>query len=95
LPQQQPNQQPTSGVQANVDQGWVPLGTEFSQTVNIRDVGSVDYLYANLLVAAILAMLGFGLVVAIYALIYRAVGPSYLGPLDAEPIRRRPPRRKK
>jgi hypothetical protein len=82
-------------VQANVSQGWVPLGTELAQTVNIPNVGSVDYLFANLLVAGILAMLGFGLIVAIYALVYRAVGPSLLGPLDAEPIRRKPPKRKK
>ena len=82
-------------VQANVSQGWVPIDAEFSQTVNIPNVGSVQYLYANLLLAVILAMLGFGLLVAIYALVYRAVGPSYLGPLDAEPIRRKPPRRKK
>jgi hypothetical protein len=81
-------------VQANVSQGWVPLGTELAQTVNIPNVGSFEYLFANLLVAGILAMLGFGLIVAIYALIYRAVGPSQLGPLDAEPIRRRPAKRK-
>jgi len=81
-------------VQANLSQGWVPIGTELAQTVNIPNVGSIDYLFANLLVAAILAMLGFGLLVAIYALVYKAVGPSYLGPLDADPIRRRPKKRK-
>jgi len=82
-------------VQANVSQGWVPISYELSRTVNIPNVGSFDYLFANLLVAAILALLGFGLIVAIYSLVYRAVGPSQLGPLDAEPIRRRPPKRKK
>jgi hypothetical protein len=82
-------------VQANVSQGWVPLGTELAQTVTIPNIGSFEYLFANLLVAGILAMLGFGLVVAIYALVYRAVGPSQLGPLDAEPIRHKPPKPKK
>ena len=82
-------------VQANVSQGWVPIGSELSQTVNIPNVGSFDYLFANLLVAGILAMLGFGLMVAIYSLIYKAVGPSQLGPLDAETIRRKPTKRKK
>lgn len=82
-------------VQANLSQGWVPIGSELSQRVTIPNVGSFDYLFANLLVAGILAMLGFGLIVAIYALVYRAVGPSHLGPLDAEPIRRSPQKRKK
>lgn len=82
-------------VQANVSQGWVPIGTELAQTVTIPNVGSFKYLFANLLVAGILAVLGFGLIVAIYSLIYKAVGPSQLGPLDAEPIRHKPPKLKK
>ncbi len=76
-------------VQANVSQGWVPISAELARSVNIPNVGSFEYLFANLLVAAILAMLGFGLLVAIYSLVYRAVGPSRLGPLDADPIRRK------
>lgn len=76
-------------VQANVSEGWVPLSADLTRPVTIPNIGSFDYLFANLLVAAVLAMLGFGLLVAIYALIYRMVGPSHLGPLDAEPIRRK------
>jgi hypothetical protein len=76
-------------VQANVSQGWVPISAELARPVNIPNVGSFEYLFANLMVAAALAMLGFGLLVAIYALVYRAVGPSRLGPLDADPIRRK------
>ena len=82
-------------VQANVSQGWIPISSELYQRVNIPNVGSFENLFANLLVAALLALLGFGLIVAIYSLIYKAVGPSQLGPLDAEPIRRKPPQRKK
>jgi hypothetical protein len=82
-------------VQANVSQGWVPISAELARPVTIPNVGSFEYLFANLLVAAVLAMLGFGLLVAIYSLVYRAVGPSRLGPLDADPIRRKPANRKK
>ena len=82
-------------VQANVSQGWVPISAELARPVTIPNVGSFEYLFANLMVAAVLAMLGFGLLVAIYSLVYRAVGPSQLGPLDAEPIRRKPVKRKK
>ncbi len=76
-------------VQANVSQGWVPISAELARPVNIPNVGSFEYLFANLMVAAVLAMLGFGLLVAIYSLVYRAVRPSRLGPLDADPIRRK------
>ena len=82
-------------VQVDLKQGWVPVAPELAQTVTIPNVGSFEYLYINLLVATLLAMLGFGLIVAIYALVYKAVGPPQLGPLDAEPIRHRPPQRKK
>ena len=82
-------------VQANVKQGWVLMSSEFTRTINIPNVGSFDYLFANLLAAVILALLGFGLLVAIYSLVYRVVGPSRLGPLDADTIRQKPTRRKK
>jgi phosphotransferase system glucose/maltose/N-acetylglucosamine-specific IIC component len=82
-------------VQANVSAGWVPMSYEFTQTVTIPKVGSFEYLFANLLVAVALAMLGFGVVVAIYSLVYRIVGPPRLGPLDADPIRKKPSSRKK
>jgi hypothetical protein len=50
---------------------------------------TISHLYANLLVTAILLLVGFGVVMVIYAIIYSMMGPKRLGPLDAPPIRRK------
>jgi hypothetical protein len=50
---------------------------------------TVPHLYANLLVSAIILLVGFGVVMVIYAIIYNMMGPKRLGPLDAPPIRRK------
>lgn len=71
-------------VQENTEQGWIPFPVELMRTVTIRNIGSVDHLYATLLVAFVLAMLGFSFMVFLYSFLYRIVGPPRLGPLDAE-----------
>jgi len=48
----------------------------------------VEHLYGNLAVGVILMMLGFGLLMVFYSIMFRMMGPSRLGPLDAKPIRR-------
>jgi hypothetical protein len=50
---------------------------------------TVSHLYANLMVTALLLLVGFGLVMVIYAMIYSMMGPKRIGPLDAPPIRRK------
>jgi hypothetical protein len=72
-------------VQANVEQGWLPMPAELTRSVQILDYGSVDYLFANLLVAALLSILIFTVMFAFYSLLYRSVGPSQYGPMDAPP----------
>jgi hypothetical protein len=49
----------------------------------------VPHLYANLLGAGLILLIGFGLVMVIYAIIYSMMGPKRIGPLDAPPIRRK------
>lgn len=49
----------------------------------------IPQLYGNLMVTALLLLVGFGVVMVIYAIIYSVMGPKRLGPLDAPPIRRR------
>jgi hypothetical protein len=80
-------------VQENNAQHWIPLPAEMLQTVAIPNLTSVDHLYANLLIAGILTFLGFGLIYAIYAIVYHFVGPSPYGPLDAPPVRYRKKKR--
>ncbi len=50
---------------------------------------TVPHLYANLMASALILLVGFGIVMVIYAIIYSMMGPKRLGPLDAPPIRRR------
>jgi len=82
-------------VQENNTQHWIPMPAEMLQTVAIPNLTSVDHLYANLLIAGILTFLGFGLVYAIYAFVYRIVGPPQYGPLDAPPAEYRNRKKKR
>lgn len=82
-------------VQANVEQAWVPMPPELTRSVQILDFGSVDYLFANLLVAGLLTILIFSVMFAFYSLLYRSVGPSKYGPMDAPPDDYRRKKRKR
>ena len=74
-------------VQANMEKKWIPFPTELMRTVTIPNIGSFNHLFATLLVAFVLAMLGFALIVFLYSFMYRIVGPPRLGPLDAMEVR--------
>lgn len=76
-------------VQANRTQHWLPVPRDLAATIAIPFVGRIPYLYANLLTAGVLSLLGFGALMVIYSLLYRVVGPPSLGPQDAPPIRRK------
>lgn len=80
-------------VQENFKRGWVPVPAEFVKTVTLPRIGSFPHLYATLLTMLLLMFIGFGALMILYAIMYRFLGPSYLGPLDAPP--ERPPRRKR
>ena len=76
-------------VQMDKKNGWIPIPREFAVTVTIPLVNyRVPYLWANLIVAFVLAMLGFAVLISLYSLAYRAVGPRG-SPLDAPPQRRK------
>jgi hypothetical protein len=74
----------------NLRQGWVRVPAELARTVGVPGIGPVPHLYANLLLALVLAFLGFGLLVSFYTLVFRVLGagPPKLGPQDAPPARR-------
>ncbi|HEX7974486.1 MAG TPA: hypothetical protein VF498_08775 [Anaerolineales bacterium] len=80
-------------VQTNLMQGWIFLPRELIHTVTLPLVGPVPFLLANLLTALLLSLLGFGVLTLLYTLVYKMVGPSRYGPLDAPP-ERRPNRRR-
>jgi hypothetical protein len=79
-------------VEMNTVESWVPSPAVIMRTVTIPIVHfSVPHLYANMLAAGVLILISYAGLMVLYALVYSIVGPSKLGPLDAEPVRR-PPR---
>jgi hypothetical protein len=81
-------------VKANLTARWLPTPRELAQTITIPYLGSIPYLFANLLVAAVLMLAGFGALTILYSLMYRIIGPPRYGPLDAPPERYRSRRRR-
>lgn len=81
-------------VQANLEQHWLPTPRDLAKPVSLPILGEVEYLYANLLVAAVLSVVGFAVLTSLYALLYSMVGPPRYGPLDSPPVRRPPKRRR-
>lgn len=81
-------------VEENLQQKWLPIPREFAQAVTIPMIGTFPYLYANLLVAAVLSLIGFGILTVLYSFIYSLLGPSRYGPLDSPPVRSAPEKAK-
>ena len=83
-------------VQYDMKTGFFPIPFDLTRTVTIPlsryfPINNlvVPNLYANLMVSALLLLVGFGAVMVIYAIIYSMMGPKRLGPMDAPPIRRK------
>jgi len=81
-------------VKANFSQHWVPVPADLAQTVYLPIIGGVPNLYALLIVTAVLALFGYGLMTIIFSIFYGMVGPPRYGPLDAPPVRQGPRRRR-
>jgi hypothetical protein len=79
-------------VRENLVQQWLPVPGLLARTVVLPYFGSVPYFFMTIIMTAVLAIVGFGLMTAVYALLYRLLGPSRFGPLDAPPVRGRPKR---
>ncbi len=76
-------------VEANRQAKWMTVPAELMRTISIPTLSlKIPHLWANLLAAAVLALLGFGVVMIIYAIIYSIIGPDKYSPLDSPPVRR-------
>lgn len=82
-------------VQENARQKWVPIPTELSQSINLPIFGTVESFLAVMVVALLLALIGFGAVTIIYSLVYSLIGPPRYGPQDAPPIYNKPNNRRR
>lgn len=81
-------------VRLNIEQRWVLLPAELMQTTTIPNLISVPHLFANLAVALVLLVIGYGILVILYSALYSMVGPGRYGPMDAPPPRRRKTRKR-
>jgi hypothetical protein len=70
-------------MQANSSQGWIGIPGGLSRPINTQLLGAVTY--ADLSATVILIIIGFGLLTALYALLYGLFGPPKYGPLDVPP----------
>jgi hypothetical protein len=75
-------------VDANNGKHWITVPPELAQNVVLPVIGGVPNLYANLVLTVLFILLGYSIVMVVYAIIYRMMAPPRLGPLDAPPIRR-------
>lgn len=81
-------------VDANNQQGWLPVPMILRQVVSLPFIGSVPYLGARLLTSGVLMIIGFAVLMILYSMLYKIIGPPQYGPLDAPPQGRPPGRRR-
>ncbi len=74
-------------VEANYINGWVPMPAEFATAVAIPYIGTIQNLYANLVVGVVLLVIGYGILTILYSILYSVMGPPKYGPTDAPPPR--------
>lgn len=83
-------------VALNLQNAWFNMPRDLAKTEYLPVINiPVEHLYGNLLVGAVLTILGFGLLMIFYAIISNLMGPPRYGPTDAPPIRRHPNKRKR
>ena len=85
-------------VELKIENKWLvkylPVPRDLNNTVRIPEflmlpIDEIEHFYADLLVTGILLLLGFALIMVIYAMMYSMVGPKR-SPLDSPPIRSSP-----
>jgi hypothetical protein len=74
-------------VRANQANHWVKIPAELMKTIKLPFVGSAPHLFATLAGTLVLMAVGFGVLMILYAALYRVSGPSMHSPLDAPPER--------
>jgi len=80
-------------VHENLVNKWVDLPPELTGFLVIPYLG-VRVFFAEIAATLLFMFIGYGILVLIYSIMYRIVGPPRYGPLDSPPIRRQSTRRK-
>ena len=76
-------------VEANKVENWYPIPYDLTGPANM------PFLYAKLLVAAVIAVGVFGAFTIVYLIVYGLMGPPRYGPMDAPPQRRKPSQKRR
>lgn len=76
-------------VRENLKQNWVQLPSEMLGSFAIPSMGTIYF--ADVVVALGLLFIIFAIFTLAYALVYRLIGPSFYGPMDAPP----PPKKRR
>ena len=79
-------------IRENTENNWVSLPRELTVSYVIPYLG-FRINFADIAATILLMFIGFGVLVVIYAFIYRLIGPPRYGPLDSPPIKRKPRKR--
>jgi len=76
-------------VEMNSQEGWYRIPRDLMTRFVVPGVNFVvPHLYATLLAGGLLMVLGIGVIMIIYALMYSILGPKRYGPMDSPPVRR-------
>jgi hypothetical protein len=89
-------------VRENMKSKWFEVSADLMQTINfapllrmipelsgvVASIGKIYYL--DLAFTVLFMVVGFGVLTILSGILYRAMGPSRYGPVDAEPIRKSP-----
>ncbi len=73
---------------------WYPVPYELAQIISIPYVNiTLPITYIQIIMTVLVALLGYGVLVILYMIIYSITGPGP-SPVDAPPVRSRPKRRR-
>jgi hypothetical protein len=74
---------------------WFPVPAEFRNSFNIPQLNyTIQNLYANLIAAVLLLLLGYAVIMIVYSFLYSKMGPGR-SPVDAAPLRDKPAAQRK
>jgi hypothetical protein len=74
----------------NLRRGWYPIPREFMNTFVVPGINyPLGHFYATLVLTGVILVLGFGLLMLVYSIVYGIAGPGR-NPMDAPPVRERP-----
>jgi hypothetical protein len=74
-------------LEMNRERAWFVVPPEFTAPFTLPGADyTITHFFGDLLVAVVFLLIGFALIMIVYAIIYRIMGPARYSPVDAPPI---------